>query len=284
MDWGDRWLSFVKVVIDPWVLALVAIGYIMAASAVVEDSQSTAVALTLMSSLIAGIIGGIVTNRWSRIADERSIVARGKVAVRSLKLLLANIVALDRRANVYLTRWKTDGEREGLTDAVVATYLEEVIGRCEVLEEEALSSIENWTDIVPEADIRTQVGLISDLKLQVSQLTGDLELLRTEKEGLKGQSEEREQQLRAEIAAKEKELRLTARRLSEGMSSMGSIAAGFPGLKSHKLKTSTLFESSWPSRKCVSCGFVDPPGILRVGNKCPKCDKDMRGEGGHFQV
>ena len=67
------------------------------------------------------------------------VVARGKSAVRGLKL----IASLENRVEEF-----GSSNTEEIRDhpEVVFRNYEEIVGICNILEEEAVNSIENWTD------------------------------------------------------------------------------------------------------------------------------------------
>lgn len=271
-SWKARWSAFLDITFDPWVLLLFTAGMVLSVVLVRQENPEAVAALTLMLSLISGVLGGLLTARWTNITDERTIVARGKVAVRSLKLLLSNLAALDRRACTYLERCKQPDPDAPLNREVVVTYLEEVIGRCEVLEEEALSSIENWTDIIPEADIRTQIGVISQLKEEVGQRAADLQNLSTQLAEVQGRSEEKERELRKEMAGKEKELSRLRKDLQERQYSFGSVVdvgSGYGiGTGSLGSVSGGALNLSHLTSSCNKCGY-STQGLVIGG--CPKC-------------
>lgn len=265
MDWKARWRAFGSIVFEPWSLLLLAIGVAFAHALTKQTQPGLLGTFTLMVSLISGVLGGLWTTRWQRLDDERVTVARGRVAVRSLKLLLGNINALDRRAKEYLRRCGSED------NPPVATYLEEVIERCGVLEEEALSSIENWTDVIPEADIRTQIGVISELRLEIDAIKDDREKLQEELEDIKGRSEEREQVLRAQIEEKERKETELRRKLS--VQSLRGLNQGLGALSGGSLLSSNfsgaIAKALGPY--CPICHQGVSQEQIDAGDPCPRC-------------
>jgi DNA repair exonuclease SbcCD ATPase subunit len=142
----------------------------------------------------------------------------------------------------------------------VTTYLEEVIGRCVLLEEGILSSIESWTDIIPEADVKTQIGVISELTSKVETLEQELSTsLET-----KGKSEEEIEKLKADRSQKEKELSELRRELSGRTMLTGTVGT---------LKLGGPFVLQSKKQICVSCWkeYQNPPGVFTLDNQCPEC-------------
>lgn len=170
----ERWASFLTIIFDPLVLTFLVLTLLLGIFLKSQKEPVVIAALTIIITLISGILGAILKGKWSEITEEKVIVARGKTAVRSLKLLLSNILSLEKRVCEYLFRSQDEQAKMGQSPEVIKTYLEEIIGRCRIQGEEAISSIENWTDIVPEADIRTQIGVISNLREEGTSLSEKL--------------------------------------------------------------------------------------------------------------
>lgn len=295
-----EWKGFAGIVFSPWVIVLFLTAIAFDAVLVHYTSKlstpganidiSLVTVLAFIASLSSGILGGVIGKRWDDFIGERVIVTRGKSAVRSLKLLLGNIVALERRVNKYLERHIDENQRENQTPEVIRTYLEEVIERCRVLGEETISSIENWTDIVPGADIKTQIGLISELTSEIEQLALQLHDLTAELEETKGISETETKRLHAEIRKKEKELSEARRELEQkriGITGVtvpsvqltsGSFTLPSAGLV---LGGSTFIDAgkidpgiySTRTAKCSECGktFTEPTGLISKPSLCPEC-------------
>ena len=218
----DRWKAFLSVILDPWIILL-----LMATASLVwlqvEQSDPALIAsLTAVIAVFAGVLGGLLTNRWSQETEERAIAGRGKVAVRGLQLILGNVAALHNRVETYLRRAGDDD----LSPEVTRTYLEEIIGKCRVLQEELISSTENWTDIVPEADIKTQIGLVTKLRDTVREDAQRLKELRGQL-GDADRSREENLGLRSQIQVKERELALARAKLADKGSDLGPIGRAF---------------------------------------------------------
>lgn len=279
IPWKSRWRAFLDIVIDPWTITLIVVSAFLVKVIVEQTDRFVVAILTVILSVVSGVLGGLLTNRWTQITGERVTVARGKVAVRSLKLLLGNIAALERRVRTYLERYQDGKRRESLNDEVVTTYLEEIIGRTGVLEEETLSSIENWMDILPEADVRTQIGVISKLREELSERARDLEGLNVKLKEVAGKSEEKEETLKKQIYDKEQEITRLRKELSEKKSVVGPIfptgvGSVFvsPGPGSLTLG-SPLYEQ--PARKCQICGETIEGGTSLFTGSCPKCGRQL---------
>jgi hypothetical protein len=286
-EWKDRWGKFLTIVIDPWTVVLVAAGFFLSVVLIEQKDRATAAVLTLMVSILSGVLGSIWTNRWGELTAQRVVVARGNAAVRSLKLLFAGIAALERRAREYLQRHVDREEVEPVHGEVVKTYLEEVIERCGILEEETLSSIENWTDIVPEADVRTQIGLISELREEVGRRAKDLEQLKKNLEEVKGRSEEAAAKFKEQIAAKEQELLKLRKELSERRSTIAplfgtGVSPDAPVVLSPGISVSSLginlptpIFASPGKKRCRKCNAEIDSDPSQVNIVCPYCGELM---------
>ena len=158
-DFKERWSTFLKVIFDPWAAAL----YLLMGILTVFYSQATEnsikTLLTLLFSIVAGFIGGVLTKKWSDLNDEKILFARGVNAIRSLKLLLQQTIAAENRVRLFFKKI----DKKTKIELIKSSY-EEILDRHRLLEEQTIGAIENWNDIIPEADVKTQIGIISELK------------------------------------------------------------------------------------------------------------------------
>ncbi len=229
----DRWEDFVKIVWDPWIILLV-VGTICLFIALGKQSSREVIAiLTFIVSVASGILGGLLGKRWDDLVDEKVITARGKSATRDLKLLLRSVASLESRVRLYLARYVGAPQEESQTPEVVKVYLEEIIERCNIIEEQVINATENWVDVVPDlANVSTQIGVITDLKEKVRGLEGDLHSVSEEQAVTKDRSEEEVRALREEkrqiakqLLEAKQQLRASARKSGLTFSESGSIVS-----------------------------------------------------------
>lgn len=242
-----QWKSFLQVLLDPWVLLLAAVAFYSGKASLGATPSSAAGALALVSSIASGLLGGRIAQRWGALTEEQVIAARGKAAVRGLKLHLGSVADLEKRSRVFLARCSG---KSNMPDASFpcGMALEDVVGRCRLLEEQVLSSIENWTDIVPEANIKTQIGEITRLAQENDEQVEEVGRLQAALSDSKNQSVSTQQTLQAEIERKEKLLKETRRKLAESSSLLGPFT-GSSGYVGKILGGSILW-----NRICTKCG------------------------------
>ncbi len=215
----SKWISFIGIALDPWTLVL-SIGVLLLFLFSIDqtDKKITSLLFVLITAASA-ILGGRITKHWVDISDGGVVVARGKSAVRSLKLLLRNISALEKRVSLFIG---SDGDIKIHPEVTKRNY-EEIIAICNVLEEETVNSVENWTDIVPEADIKTQIGLISDLKQQLDGRGEELQSLKNELVEKKGTSEDARKRLDDEVKEKKKQIAVLEKELLDKRIGLGGF-------------------------------------------------------------
>jgi hypothetical protein len=278
-DIKRRWKNFANIILDPWSIILIAGTVVLSIVLLNQNDKVIIIILTFIISVASGILGGILGKRWEDLTEERIIAARGKSAVRDLKLLLGNIALLEERVHRF-TRWHADAvKKDNSNHEVIAVNLEEIIGRCNMLEEQAINSVENWTDVVPEANVSTQIGIITDLKRKTELLEADVRSLNNELGESKDKSAEEIKKLQGEKRQKEKELENARQELrnrswtlnippASGSAYLGATGPiqGVGGLPT--------FSPSESLRFCSNCGkaFTEPSGTVTLYPRlCPDC-------------
>lgn len=229
-----QWVDFVAIVFQPTVIILVILIVILFYISSTQSNARFTATLTTIISLFSGLAGSIITKRWAEMNEGTILVTRGKSAIRSLKLLLLNISTIERRVAIYIERLDKSNEEYNL---IKGNY-EEIIDKCSTLQEEALNSIEDWADIVPDAKVASQVGLISELKL--NQKNAEKEILELTARLDKAEKESTEKKaLEKQLQEKERELSRIKQRLTQKESLLNdSILSGII----------TGSSSVWPSR------------------------------------
>ena len=146
------------------------------------------------------------------------VVARGNAAIRGLKLLLNSVISLDKRITQYISQ---DQNKDSVNPMII-NFLDEIKGRCDLMAEEAVNSIENWTDIIPEADLKTQIGIISEYKGKLESSNLELGLLKDKLQDAAGKSEKEIRALTQEIKQKEIEISKLQTQVREKQIILGS--------------------------------------------------------------
>jgi len=221
-DLSSNWSTFAKIIFNPFIFISLAILIILVIfSNNVSDSLDTF--FSVIISIVSGIVGAIMAKKWSELREEGILVTRGKSAIRGLKLLLLSIHNVENRIKEYISDIKKDEDKVNKT-VMLFTY-QELVERCNLLEEEALNAIEEWEDIIPEADITTQIGLISKLKNKKQNLEKQIE--DTNKQLKKAEKESEDSaKLENKLKEKENELAKVRNRLKEKENDLNSSVIG----------------------------------------------------------
>ncbi len=209
----ENWQLFFKLLFDPWsLMLLVSTGILFALGQSASPPNPTATTLVnILMTLSSAVLGSRVTKLWMDKSEGNIVVARGEIAIRNLKLLLRNVLALDSRVKNFMSRPEPDDTFKAIT---MRNY-EEILSKCEILMEEVVNSIENWTDIIPEADVRTQIGQLSDLKFQLANKEEEVSKIKTELQETKDQSQNEKDKLEQRVTAKEVEISQLKREIRE---------------------------------------------------------------------
>lgn len=279
----SQWKIFIKVFGSPIILILIIASALLIYWSSKLESEQLATGgnihvirafLFIIISLLSGLAGVLISKQWSRITESGVLVTRGKSAIRGLKLLLLNISKFERRIQAYLSKCSDK------TNKLVMNSYEEFIDKCNLLQEEAINAIEEWQDIIPEANVKTQIGIISQLKGDMLEKESEiLSLNKSLKDEKKGSEDERKK-LRTELKSKEDELLNVKRELREKenyldssvLSGISSSAA--PKLSSFALGSATPYTPRELRLGMISCSkcrhiFEIPAEGLIV---CPNCN------------
>jgi|GEM_PF-815913 len=276
----NKWSNFMKVVFDPWVLCLLIITGVFVYFSGEVDNKSFIPLITLIISLVSGLLGGIIANRWAQMTELKVLVARGKSAVRSLKLVLLNISNVEKRTKEYINSI----DNKNIEYKLIISNFEEVIEKCNILEEEIISSIENWTDIIPEVeDFKTQIGLISNMKTKQAELEIDILNLTHQITNVETEGTKQNEELQKMLADKETDLIKTKKKLKEAESKVNtsllggltsvtnsSILAGLTTSSPQSLN-SLYNTSSFGFSTCTKCGKSYYRGGIIDDGVCINC-------------
>lgn len=265
---NERWKSFINIIFDPWIILLtISVVILICLSLKDNDNELIKSTLIVLISIISSLLGGIFAKRWGDITEEKILVTRGESAIRSLKLLILNISQIEKRISVYIERLNKDSQDY----ALMKNHFEEIIEKCNILEEESINSIENWTDIIPEANIKTQIGILSELKKDKESLFKQIEELHKELSDNNVLEKKEKDKLNDIIKQKTKDLQDVQSKLLK---------------KETEINTSVLSGMTWnipinidnpylKPRNCIKCGkeLEQKSGDIVYSVLCPECLK-----------
>ncbi|MBI5326487.1 MAG: YrzE family protein [Ignavibacteriae bacterium] len=199
----EKWVNFFNLIWDPLVVFLVILTAIFIYFSNIPLNKNILSVLILIITLVSGLLGGVIANKWAEMTEFKVLVARGKSAIRSLKLILLNVAKIEKRTNEYIIKLDKDNKEYKL----VVCNFEEVMQNCRILKEEIISSIENWTDIIPEVEnLKTQVGFISEMVIKVDEKENEIKLLNEKIKIIKDEGGKEKEFLLSNLTEKEREL------------------------------------------------------------------------------
>ncbi len=152
------WSRFWTLVSEPWTVLLLLASISLFVIGQQKLSPSVTALVQILLAVASGVLGARVTNLLEAASSKNILEARGRVAVRGLKLMLVQTSAFQRRVQKFLEN-RVHIERE---PEVTARNYEEAVEFCRRIQEEAASAMENWADVVPSADLSSLIGRITE--------------------------------------------------------------------------------------------------------------------------
>lgn len=267
--WRDamaiRWKSFWAALLDPWNLGLLIVAGAMLYFSQQKVGESANVIAQLVLAISTGLLGARMANEMAALTGQGVIEARARVAVRSLQLLFRTTAGVEERVEKFLEA----AQRGSVDQAVTQRNYEEVISLCRLLQEQANSSIDNWRDVVPEAQIISSIGEITALKnsldaqrAAVVQLSESLDSARIEAAKQQNMSADMKEQL----ARRETDFELQIRELNDSLARTKA-----------QLEMAKANSASAPRSNAISNAFLRNPSAYTtvptlLGNSAGKID------------
>ena len=257
---GLKWLRFFSVLFDPWTLLLLA----TAATSLWFSYTAEENLLSAFLSIAASVFTAALGYRIHKALETELLVARGRSAIRNLKGLSSSITALMLRVKVYLERLPT----EECDKEVMKTYLEEVREKCKALEWEAVGAIEHWMDVIPEADVTTQIDALVRTSKQLTESEEDRKQLAERLKEIQTKEvrdSEQVSRLTVQLAAKQAEVQQYREKLAQQETSLGKVL-------------STSAEGIYPTYRSLADVFNPFRVGISVGEfiyQCPHCSKQV---------
>ena len=217
-----EWKGFLSIVLAPWPVILVLSTAALVHFSSDQSDKTISAILSVAIALCSGLLGGVVARKWLETTETQVLVARGKSAIRNLKVLLTSIGNLERRVSTHLDRFQDDD----LDDQVIETYLEEVVEQCNNLQEETVNALEDSVDIIPEVDVTTQIGNIGALKNQIAEEKSEVSSLKEDLDSLRKDQKESTrayEDVSKQLADEEEQLRRAKADLERQRTSLGNV-------------------------------------------------------------
>lgn len=158
----------------------------------------------------------------------------------------------------------------------VRTWLEEEILRLSAFQEETLDSIENWTDIIPEADVSSQLAPYRRLQARSAGLEEEKAQKERELQQVQATEKEKRRQLEKQLAETESDLKVIRAQLEQEKLRIGdTILSGIPpppllfsgsDSPNYTIPMSQLLPRR---RECEDCG--KELDYFSSSNKCKDC-------------
>ncbi len=167
---NDRWITFVKIVMDPWVLVLGISLVIVIRS--LQDSEGFDINLfiILLIALISALLGGFFIKKWMDIHNEYLIINRGESSIKNLKLLYFNLLRVEKRIKTFIKKL----DEKDPSYELHLTFFEELLDKCKILQEECITSISSWSDVIRDADAKTMLTRLNKLKERKNNITREI--------------------------------------------------------------------------------------------------------------
>ncbi len=243
-----NWTTIITIVLNPLVIIFILISFLLILYSTKLTDPRLSIILSIILSVITGLLGGVVSKKWDDLLQERIISTRAKSSVRNLQLLLDNSISLEKRVISFIKRITEPSNQNNITSEVIKTYFEEIITQCLTIENFIINSIQDWTDILPQANIESVITNIREMKNNIVELQSRLDFVNHELELSKEKTLEEIQE--KEILIKEKE-DLEAKLLGLYQESFSSAnRAGYPTI----------------SGSLVTGGTIDSQAYLHSGN------------------
>ncbi|MCW0386254.1 hypothetical protein NB722_000793 [Xanthomonas sacchari] len=151
------WRKFWGLVSEPWTAILLIVSIVLFAIGQQKLAPSVTALVQILLAVSSGVLGARVTNLLESASGKNILEARGKVAVRGLKLMLVQTGAFQRRLQKFIENRQHIEQNPEVT---VRNY-EEAVEFCRRIQEEAASAMETWADVVPTADLSSLIGRIT---------------------------------------------------------------------------------------------------------------------------
>lgn len=257
------WKRFWQLVSEPWTFILLLASICLFAIGQQKLEPSVTALVQILLAVSSGVLGARVTNLLESASGKSILEARGKVAVRGLKLMLVQTTAFQRRVQRFINN---RNHIETNPDVTVRN-LEEVIEFCQRIQEEAASAMETWGDVVPTADLSSLIGRITEVEDQLDASRRDLEqakdeLRNAEEDSLRSQAmRERIEVLELQEQRSTERLKVLTERLENQSATSNNQRTMLEALRANERR----LEAEYPRYSKEAIKKLAAAGVLKLG-------------------
>lgn len=182
------WGVFLKVILDPYTFLLIVVGAVLGWFGPKAVGDNYNALLQIVVAVVTGVVGARISTAMAAINQDGKLYASGRMAVRGLRLILTKTLALERRVATFVAQSQEEKSAETRAD-VAKRNLDEVLESIRMLQSEVVGSIENWVDVVPDADVSKIFMAVGELRDQLTQKDEQLREAVKSKERLESKGE-----------------------------------------------------------------------------------------------
>ncbi len=249
----ENWQGFGGAIFDPWALILfclisgmLVLSYLFAQSIMNNSSKLILPIFSLWLSLSSGILGSRIAKQLIDRKERKGLVAKGLSTIRGLKLLFTNLANLENRIKSYVSQLN---DNQNTSDKLIV-YCEEIIEKLMMMEEEVISSIEEWANVIPEARLKSHIEFFNDLKLALHFSEIEIETLYNQIVASNGQPKKLTQELTSRLKQEEKEMLQLREKVLERKKLLDKTILS--GISTSVLKSGTASFDIFPELKTLS--------------------------------
>ncbi|MCK4635357.1 MAG: hypothetical protein KAT32_00685 [Candidatus Moranbacteria bacterium] len=197
----EKWKSVWNIIIEPINSIIIISTLFLIAYSVFNKHQDDAF-LSSMLNIIISVLAGIIGSRIKDKIDENKILNKGKGAIRSLELLASDIRDFQGDITGYCENENIkDDENEFYKNSLV-----EISRKLNGLRKLTINSVEDWGDLIPDANIQDQIKNIINKERKADKLVVERNNLKVEIKELKESSERESEESKRELVKRELEL------------------------------------------------------------------------------
>lgn len=175
----EKWSLVGDIIFDPKMIILaILIIACLVGFCVNEGNADMRYVIGAFIAILSSIYSGIASNKWLSATEMQLIEMRGRSAIRNLSSIKSRISSVEHRIHCFLKECEGKENTE-----LIKAHFEELDYSIIDLRRSTIDAIENWQDLIPEADY-------SEYLKREKQIQKEIEKSRIKLESIKEQGEE----------------------------------------------------------------------------------------------